>query len=230
MCRSVDLPQFGNAHARKITWRHLLDQSSQWEGELWSKPTWADAQSTREGTESAGGPPGAGWACNDVRVNLTALAVTVLLRWPLPEALRERIMEPIGASSGWSWHGYADSAVEIDGRRIAVVSGGAHWGGGLWINALDLARIGQLCLRNGQWGGRRLLSAAWIEEMWRPCPGQAQLRALLVVERPPNGVAQGPVHRALRPRKWRQPPAMGRPGTGPGGELALGSGGRVASR
>ncbi len=170
VCRSVDLPQFGNAHARKITWRHLLDQSSQWEGELWSKPTWADAQSTREGTESAGGPPGAGWAYNDVRVNLTALAVTVLLRWPLPEALRERIMEPIGASSGWSWHGYADSAVEIDGRRIAVVSGGAHWGGGLWINALGLARIGQLCLRNGQWGGRRLLSAAWIEEMWRPCP------------------------------------------------------------
>ncbi|MEE4590205.1 serine hydrolase domain-containing protein, partial [Streptomyces antimycoticus] len=170
VCRSVDLRQFGGAHARKITWRHLLDQSSQWEGELWSKPTWADAQSTREGTESAGGPPGAGWAYNDVRVNLTALALTVLLRRPLPEALRERIMEPIGASSGWSWHGYAGSAVEIDGRRIAVVSGGAHWGGGLWINALDLARIGQLCLRNGQWGGRPLLSAAWIEEMWRPCP------------------------------------------------------------
>jgi CubicO group peptidase (beta-lactamase class C family) len=31
-----------------------------------------------------------------------------------------------------------------------VVSGGAHWGGGLWISALDLARIGQLCLRDGR--------------------------------------------------------------------------------
>lgn len=50
VCRSVDLPQFGGPHARKITWRHLLDQSSQWEGELWSKPTSVDAQSTREGT------------------------------------------------------------------------------------------------------------------------------------------------------------------------------------
>ncbi|WP_405825905.1 serine hydrolase [Streptomyces sp. NBC_01390] len=168
--RSVDLPQFAGAHARRITWRHLLDQSSQWEGELWSKPTWADAQSTREGTESAGGPPGAGWAYNDVRVNLTALALTVLLRRPLPEVLRERIMEPLRASSGWSWRGYADAAVEIEGRRVPVVSGGAHWGGGLWINALDLARIGQLCLRNGQWDGCRLLSAGWIEEMWRPCP------------------------------------------------------------
>ncbi|GAA2744323.1 serine hydrolase [Kitasatospora cinereorecta] len=170
VCQSVGLPQFGDAHGRKITWRHLLDQTSQWEGELWGKPTWIDAQSTREGTESAGGSPGAGWAYNDVRVNLTALALTVLLRRPLPEVLRERIMEPIGASSSWSWHGYADSAVDLDGRRVPVVSGGAHWGGGLWISALDLARIGQLCLRSGQWGERRLFSARWTEEMWRPCP------------------------------------------------------------
>ncbi|MER6841680.1 serine hydrolase domain-containing protein [Streptomyces platensis] len=84
--------------------------------------------------------------------------------------LRERLMEPLGASTGWSWHGYADSAVECDGRRLPVVSGGAHWGGGLWISALDLALIGQLCLRGGEWGGRRLVSARWIEELWRPCP------------------------------------------------------------
>ncbi|MFJ8495619.1 serine hydrolase domain-containing protein [Streptomyces sp. NPDC094038] len=173
VCRSIELPQFGNTHGRGITWRHLLDQSSQWEGELWSKPTWVDAQSTREGTESAGGPPGAGWAYNDVRVNLTALALTVLLRRSLPEVLRERVMDPIGASPGWSWHGYADSVIEVDGRSVPVVSGGAHWGGGLWISALDLARIGQLCLRSGRWGERQLLSARWIEEMWRPSPVKA---------------------------------------------------------
>lgn len=173
VCQAVDLPQFTDAHGRGITWRHLLDQSSQWEGELWGKPTRVDAQSTREGTESAGGPPGEGWAYNDVRVNLTALALTVLLRRPLPEVLRERIMAPVGAPSGWSWHGYANSVVELDGRRIPAVSGGAHWGGGLWISALDLARIGQLCLDGGRWGGRRLLSAEWIEEMWRPSPVKA---------------------------------------------------------
>jgi CubicO group peptidase (beta-lactamase class C family) len=167
---SVSLPQFDGPHGQAITWRHLLDQTSQWEGELWGKPTRADAQSTREGTESAGGPPGAGWAYNDVRVNLAALALTVLFRRSLPEVLRERVMDPVGASPGWSWHGYADSVVELDGRSVPVVSGGAHWGGGLWISALDLARIGHLCLRGGQWSGRRLLSARWIEEMWRPCP------------------------------------------------------------
>lgn len=100
--RSVDLPQFADSHGRAITWRHLLDQTSQWEGELWGKPTRVDAQSTREGTESAGDPPGEGWAYNDVRVNLTALALTVLAGRALPQVLRERVMAPIGASDGWS--------------------------------------------------------------------------------------------------------------------------------
>ncbi|MFE5891155.1 serine hydrolase domain-containing protein [Streptomyces sp. NPDC056462] len=166
---SVDLPEFGTAHGRAITWRHLLDQTSQWEGELWSKPTWVDAQSTREGTESAGGAPGAGWAYNDVRVNLTALALTVLFGRALPDVLRERVMTPVGASDGWSWHGYENSVVDIDGTDVPVVSGGAHWGGGLWISALDLARIGMLCLRGGRWGERQVLSRGWIEELWTPC-------------------------------------------------------------
>ncbi|MEE1830163.1 serine hydrolase domain-containing protein [Streptomyces sp. SP17KL33] len=166
---SVALPQFADSHGRAITWRQLLDQTSQWEGELWGKPTRVDAQSTREGTESAGGPPGEGWAYNDVRVNLTALALTVLTGRSLPDLLRDRIMAPIGASEGWSWHGYDTSEADIDGVRVPVVSGGAHWGGGLWISALDLARIGELCLRGGVWGERRVVSPRWIEELWTPC-------------------------------------------------------------
>ncbi|MGW2329017.1 serine hydrolase domain-containing protein [Streptomyces sp. NPDC001700] len=168
--KRVGLPEFDGVQGRAVTWRHLLDQTSQWEGELWGKPTSVDAQSTREGTESAGGPPGEGWAYNDVRVNLAALALTVLFRRALPDVLRERVMAPIGASSSWSWHGYENAFVDVDGDRVPVVSGGAHWGGGLWINALDLARIGQLCLRGGRWGRARVVSARWIEQMWTPCP------------------------------------------------------------
>jgi CubicO group peptidase (beta-lactamase class C family) len=167
---SVLLPQLAGAHGQRITWRHLLDQTSQWEGELWGKPTAADAQSRREGTESAGGPPGAGWAYNDVRVNLTALALTALLARPLPQVLRSQVMEPVGASGEWSWHGYANSAVDIDGRPVEVVSGGAHWGGGLWISALDLATIGHLVLRGGRRGAKQVISRQWIREMWTACP------------------------------------------------------------
>ncbi|MGW5118389.1 serine hydrolase domain-containing protein [Streptomyces noursei] len=168
--RTVGLVQFADPHGRGITWRHLLDQTSQWEGVLWGKPTEVDAQSTREGTESPGGPPGTGWAYNDVRVNLTALALTVLFGRPLPDVLRTRVMDPIGGSASWSWHGYRTSHVTLDGGRVPVVSGGAHWGGGLWINALDLARIGHLCLSGGRHGDRRVLSRRWIDALWTPCP------------------------------------------------------------
>ena len=58
---------------------------------------------------------------------------------------------------------------EIDGRRLQSVPGGSHWGGGLWIGARDQARLGQLILQKGRWGGRELLPAAWCARMLSPC-------------------------------------------------------------
>jgi CubicO group peptidase (beta-lactamase class C family) len=168
--QAVDALEFRGPHNELITWRHLLQQSSQWEGELWGKPSTADAQSFREGTEVHGTPPGEGWAYNDVRMNLLAYALTLLFRRSLPDVLRERVMVPIGASQKWSWHGYRTSVIEIDGRVTEVVSGGAHWGGGLFISARDLALIGQLFLNRGTWAGARLLSAKWVDQSWAPCP------------------------------------------------------------
>lgn len=161
----VALPQFRDDAGREIRWLHLLQQTSQWAGELWGKPALVDAQSHREGDEPDGGPPGSGWAYNDVRVNLLCLALTVLLRQSLPDVLREAVLRPLGASTSWSWHGYANSSVDLDGRSVPVVSGGAHWGGGLFMSARDLALVGQLYLdRGGQ-----LVSADWLSRTWQPC-------------------------------------------------------------
>lgn len=166
---TVDLPVFATASGRGITWAHLLQQTSQWDGELWGKPTRVDAQSLREGTEAKGGAPGSGWAYNDVRVNLLCLALTALLRQPLPVVLHERLLDPLAASSSWSWQGYSNAVTDIDGDQVSVVSGGAHWGGGLWISANDLALLGELYLRRGLWDGRTLLSEEWIQRSWEPC-------------------------------------------------------------
>lgn len=39
------LPEyFDSTHNRKITWDHLLRQTSAWQGTLWDKPDWADRQ------------------------------------------------------------------------------------------------------------------------------------------------------------------------------------------
>ena len=164
------IAEFEGSQRDLITWRHLLQQTSQWEGELWGKPTGVDAQSFREGTEVHGTPPGEGWAYNNVRMNLLTYALTFLFRRPLTEVLRERVMEPMAATDDWSWHGYRTSVIQLDGRPIEVVSGGAHWGGGLVISARDLALIGQLFLDRGVHAGRRLLSAEWVDQSWAPCP------------------------------------------------------------
>lgn len=166
---TVNLPVLASAAGREITWQHLLQQTSQWDGELWGKPTRVDAQSHDDGTEPEHGAPGSGWAYNDVRVNLLCLALTEILRQPLPAVLGERLLDPLGASSSWSWHGYSNAVADIGGNQVPVVSGGAHWGGGLWMSANDLALLGELYLRGGRWDGRSLLSEEWVQHSWEPC-------------------------------------------------------------
>src|SRR5262249_54016705 len=137
------------------------------EGELWGKPSWVDAQSADAG--KASGRPGSAWAYNDVRVNLLALALTVLWRRCLPDVLRAQLFGPIGASARWSWHGYQGAVVAATGWERPGASGGAHGGGGWGPPGGDLARLGLLYLRRGRWAGRQLLSEAWIDASWRPC-------------------------------------------------------------
>ncbi len=157
---------FDSPHNRKITWVHLLQQSSEWQGTLWGKPDWADrydGKARRPVLE-----PGTKFTYNDVRVNLAALASLQVWRHPLPMVLKERIMDPIDASPTWRWWGYDNSWVNVDGVKMQSVAGGGHWGGGLWISARDHARFGLLHLRRGKWKGRQLLSEKWIDMAMTP--------------------------------------------------------------
>ena len=155
---------FESEHNRHITWDHLLRQTSDWEGTLWGKPEWAD-RPDRDPSTWLTRPrvgPGDEFEYNDTRVNLLGLAATMVWRRPLPEVLHEHVMAPIGASSTWQWHGYDNSWINVNGRMVQSVSGGGHWGGGMFINAYDMARLGLLALHDGEWDGQRILSSAWI--------------------------------------------------------------------
>ena len=178
---------FDSAHNGRITWRHLFQQTSEWEGELFGLPDWIDrgrqvnatpggVESTVVGASAAQGDdyrdvqdPGSFWEYNDVRVNRASLSLLRLFREPLPAILKRRIMDPIGASQAWQWHGYETSWVEEGGERVQSVSGGAHWGGGVWIDSYDHARFGLLYLRRGRWRDHQILSPEWIDLTMEPC-------------------------------------------------------------
>lgn len=164
------LEPFASEHNAKITWDHMLRQTSDWQGTLWGKPDWADRPrgDLEQWKVRPRNEPGTVYTYNDVRVNALALASLMVWRRPLPQVLRESVMDPIGASNTWRWYGYDNSWVVLDGQLVQSMSGGAHWGGGMIINARDMARFGYLTLRKGKWGDQQLLSEEWIRMATTP--------------------------------------------------------------
>lgn len=159
---------FQGPHNSQIRWKHLLQQNSDWSGELWGIKDWAD-RPPREGTLDEWKyrdlrTPGTFMEYNDVRVNVLAYALTHVWRNPLPKVLKEHIMDPIGASTTWRWYGYDHAWMVVDGVNIKSVTGGGHSGGGIFINAEDMARFGLLFMNNGEWKNERIISKEWIKE------------------------------------------------------------------
>lgn len=167
---------FEGAQNSAITWRMLLQNTSEWEGTLFGKADSID-RGRNLGVEGQGKKgqrdlhaPGAHWEYNDIRVNRLSLALLLRFQRPLPEVFAERIMRPIGASEDWKWEGYRTSWITLDdGRRVQSVPGGTHWGGGVTISAEDQARIGLLALQRGRWGDAEVLPEDWFDVSTRPC-------------------------------------------------------------
>jgi hypothetical protein len=168
----VQEDKFEGVHNSKITWRHLLTQSSEWTGCLFDICDWADRpprNTTLDEYRNRKLPePGTSYKYNDVRVNLLAYSLLQVWRRPLPQVFKERVMDPIGASNTWRWYGYENSFVNVDGVMVQSVSGGGHFGGGLFINTYDHARFGLLFARNGRWKNKQLISEAWVHAAQQP--------------------------------------------------------------
>lgn len=163
---------FDGAHNSKITWEHLLQQNSAWSGELWGGKDWADRPPREGGIDDWKfeklKEPGTVMEYNDVRVNVLAYSLTHVWRKPMPLVLKEHLMDKIGASPTWRWHGYENAWTEIDGLQMKSVTGGGHSGAGLFINTEDMARFGLLFLNNGKWKEQQLISEAWIAKAIAP--------------------------------------------------------------
>ncbi len=163
---------FDGNHNSKITWQHLLQQNSDWSGELWGGKDWADRPPRKGDIDDWKNrelrEPGTVMEYNDVRVNVLAYSALQVWRKPLPQVLKENLMDKIGASTTWRWFGYDNAWATIDGLKMKSVTGGGHSGAGLFISAEDMARFGLLFLNNGKWKNEQLVSQDWIERAVTP--------------------------------------------------------------
>ena len=98
-------------------------------------------------------PPGTKFMYWDEATQHYGDVLTRIAGESLPELLKRRILEPIGIREvGWK----QDSTGKV-----------LNWTGGLEISAEGLARFGHLYLNRGQWDGRQLIAAAWVDEATR---------------------------------------------------------------
>ena len=71
----------------------------------------------------------------------------------IDEWVKERLFEPIGITDFY-WKITPDGEVDTEG--------------GLYLSIGDLARIGYLFLRGGEWNGRKIVSRQWVEASTAP--------------------------------------------------------------
>lgn len=171
VARRVNDGGYASTQNARVTWKHHLQQESEWEGSLWGK----NADFIGKEQFGAGerkprtlGAPGSFYEYNDVRINRFALSLLRVFDKPVPDVFQEQVMDVIGASNTWKWVPYTNSYVDLNGKQVPSVSGGTRWGGGMWINSWDMARFGYLWLRGGAWNGRTVVPAGYVKEALSP--------------------------------------------------------------
>jgi len=170
---------FEGEHNARITWHHLLQQTSEWEGTCLGipeqgRPLPLGQSSARRGRGEEGRSAAVGRAGVTLRIQRRAHQSVVAgaaapMAAPLPEVFGERILAPTQCMDPFQWEGYDQGWTDVGGKRMLSVPGGSHWGGGVSISAMDQARIGLMLMQQGRFEGRDVLSSQWIARMQQPC-------------------------------------------------------------
>ncbi|HSA54317.1 MAG TPA: serine hydrolase [Gemmatimonadaceae bacterium] len=152
----------GDDRKRQVTIGHLLAMRSGidfHESPYGGSPLQRLNESTGDWTAIALGEPmnaapGTRWQYNSGGVIAVAAAVRRASGMPFDAYARQKLFAPIGVT---------------DERWIrSPYDGLSHTGGGLYLRAMDLARVGYLVLRRGVWNAQRIVSERWLTESLRP--------------------------------------------------------------
>ena len=160
--RSQDHVQEMSASYRDITLRHFATMTSGYRavgdeprGSYTHGPSPTPFRPNPEPLFS----PGSKYAYWDSAMNQFAHVLTRIADEPIEELFDRRIADPIGMNrEKWRWGDFG----KLNG--ITVNGGSGNNGKHVQISARELARLGHLLLNRGNWDGRQLISAHWIEQ------------------------------------------------------------------
>ncbi len=143
----------GIVHGREVTldppgpdgWIAMLDRMAfgKMEGEENTITLWCE--------------PGAGWSYATSSAHLVSVVLRHVTGMELEDYVRERLARPLGWGR-WGW-GYRQHNL-----------GHTPGGGGIAPRPRDMLRFAYLLLREGRWGGRRLVPASYVRHCGRPSP------------------------------------------------------------
>jgi CubicO group peptidase (beta-lactamase class C family) len=148
----------------QVTLRHLLTMSSgmQWdENRGWNDPKNDEPHLGVEPdpiryilSKPIAKPPDTVWTYNGGGTDLLGNILERVSGKPLEAFAREVLFQPLGITD-FEWRNYPRN-----GKIASAV--------GLRIRPRDAAKIGQLVLKRGTWGGKQIVSPDWIEQSVRP--------------------------------------------------------------
>lgn len=97
--------------------------------------------------------PGTNFEYSTAAVDVLAGIVEKVSGKPMDKYAADNILKPLGITN-YKWEEDAE--------------GHAEGGTGLWANATDLAKIGQMMLNGGRWEGKQIVSSDWIAQSTKP--------------------------------------------------------------
>lgn len=100
--------------------------------------------------------PGEGYSYATAGVHLLSAMVRHLTGMEMEMYLDERLAKPLGFGR-WGF-----------GYRTRTEIHHTPGGGGVAVRARDMARLGELLLREGRWGGRQIVPADYVRQCGRP--------------------------------------------------------------
>jgi CubicO group peptidase (beta-lactamase class C family) len=144
------IPANADPRVPGITLYHLLTSTSSWawDGRInFSRHSETDDLDAMLARPMAF-PPGEGFEYDSVNSNLLSYIVQVQSGVTMAEYLQPRMFDPMGIPRP-EW--------------ISMYQGETRGAGGLFLTPQDLAKIGLMMLRDGEWAGQQVVSPQWVE-------------------------------------------------------------------